>query len=123
MDAKELLTDVKNTLDFFNDSIKEVSLDIINNKISEYPVFIAHEDRINLGEFLFDKEEFDMNWHISVTTLEQLVELDIVKNERQGDFKKVYKPPTTHICLLLISEKGANFIFKPFGKHNERNQE
>ncbi len=114
--ATEILNSLKNILEFHNDSIKEVSDEIIKEGISFYPVFIAHENEIPLGELILDRNYYQTDWHISVTTLEDLIEKNIILKEKVEDFKKIYKPPSDYICVLLLSEKGANFIFHPFRK-------
>ena len=114
MDAKEILNSLKESLKLYSESIREVSKEIIGNEVSQYPVFIAHQEDIALGELILDRNDFDTDWSISVTTVEELVSVNVIQKNKKSSFLKVYKPASTHICILLISEKGANFIFQPF---------
>lgn len=101
-------------LKFYNDAIKEVANEVLNNNLSEHPVFIAHEVPISIGELILDKQDFDRSWSISAITLEELVEAQVIESDKQDEFKKIYKDPKQYICIFLISEKGGNFVFFPY---------
>ncbi|MCC6818009.1 MAG: hypothetical protein IT245_03850 [Bacteroidia bacterium] len=118
MMTEEMLKSYLNTLrldlNFFKDSIKEVSQDIISEGFSQYPIFIAHQAEVTLGEVILDREELDINFTIQATTLEDLVEKKIVLPANVEKFKKAYKDPSTQCCIFLVTEHGAQFVFVPF---------
>jgi len=62
----------------FKESLRETSKDIINEGFSHFPVFIAHQIDIPLGEKILDKVELASNWSISATTLEDLMEKGVL---------------------------------------------
>ena len=47
------LQSLKGDLILFKPSIKEVSRDIIKEGLSEYPIFIAHQVKIPIGEIVY----------------------------------------------------------------------
>jgi uncharacterized protein YutE (UPF0331/DUF86 family) len=109
-----ILDSLEKDVQYYKDAIKEVSDEVLDNQLSEYPVFIAHELPISIGEMILDKDDFSRSWSISASTLEELTENQVIQEDKQDDFKKVYKNPREHICIFLISEKGGNFIFYPY---------
>lgn len=114
MDAKTLLEGLKEDLFTYNDAIKEVAKEIIENKLSHHPVFIAHQAELKIGEPILQAQDFGTTWSINASTAEQLVEIQLIKKENFEQFADIYKDPTRFMCILLISEKGGNFIFHPY---------
>lgn len=109
-----LLDSLEKDISFYNEVIKEVSEDIIQQGISKYPVFIAHEHEVKIGEPILDKDELGRDWSVNVTVLEEMVEFGIIRDENLAKFKTIFKDPKKFICVFLISEKGGNFIFIPY---------
>ncbi|MBL7838488.1 MAG: hypothetical protein JNM67_13290 [Bacteroidetes bacterium] len=111
---KSYLNTLRLDLNFFKDSIREVSQDIISEGFSEYPVFIAHQADVKIGEVILDREELGSNFTIQATTLEDLVEKKVVLPANVEKFKKAYKDPEKQCCIFLVTEHGAQFVFVPF---------
>lgn len=109
-----VLDSLKEDIAFYNDAIKEVAYEILDKGHSEYPIFIAHEFEVNIGEVILDKDDYDRKWTINASILEELTEMGVIQKNRVEDFKKVYKNPRENMCIFLISEKGGNFIFMPY---------
>jgi hypothetical protein len=109
-----LLDSLKKDIEFYNDAIEEVALDILQNQLSEYPIFIAHQHKVELGENIIDKDELQTNWSINATILEELQERNILSPDRIQSFKDVFKNPRKYICVFLITKQTANFIFLPY---------
>lgn len=101
-------------LKFYNESIKEVALEIISEGISEYPIFIAHQHELSLGEPILDKEELNTSWSIHASTLEEFIEKGVVEPDKKDKFEKQYKDPHTFMCIFVIVPEGANFVFYPY---------
>lgn len=113
------LDSLKKDIEFYKTSIKEVSEEILNEKVSEHPIFIAHKTEIPLGELILDHAELYTTWSISASTLEEFVEKSIIENSKEGFFKANYKEPKKFICVFLISGASANFVFIPYNKGDE----
>ena len=101
-------------LDFYSESIKEITVEIMAEGLSAYPIFIAHQHKVSLGELILDKGELGTNWSIHASTLEEFVARGIIKEERQAHFIKKYKKPEDFMCLFVIVPEGANFVFYPY---------
>lgn len=108
------LNTLKLDLNLYQESIKEVSEDIIREGFSKYPVFVAHQEEVKLGEIILDKDELDANFTIQASTLEELVEKGIILKKNVDKFKTAYKDPAQHCCIFLITREGAQFVFVPY---------
>jgi hypothetical protein len=120
MEFEKILESLKADIIFYNDPILEVAMEILDNKVSEYPVFIAYQHLLDLGEMILDKDDFEKDWSINVTILEELVEKGIILKERIPSFKEVYKDPRKNICIFLVTEESGNFIFMPYKTTNKK---
>lgn len=108
------LKSLKADLDFYRESIKEIAVEIMAEGLSAYPIFIAHQHEVNLGELILDKNELGTAWSIHASTVEEFVSRGIIKEERKAHFIKQYKKPEDFMCVFVIVPEGANFVFYPY---------
>src|ERR1043166_1040281 len=105
----KLLGILKSDLDFYRDMIREVSTEMISEGYTQYPVFIAHQHEVKLGEMILDKADYARDFNINASTLEELVEKGVVQKDREDEFKKAYKDPRKFMCVFLVTVAGAKF--------------
>src|SRR5471030_1557825 len=110
------LKSLESDLKLYNASIKEVAIEIMVEGISLYPIFIAHQHEVKLGEVILDRYELNTNWTINASTLEEFVEAGVIKKQLQDKFLKAYKKPEDFMCLFVIVPEGGNFVFYPYVK-------
>jgi len=108
------LKSLKGDLNFYKDSIKEVAIEIMAEGLSQYPIFIAHQHEVRLGELILDRNELGTQWTIQASTLEEFVEKGVILKNKQELFIKNYKKPEDYMCLFVIVPEGANFVFFPY---------
>jgi hypothetical protein len=111
---KKLLDVLHQDLAFYSGMIKEVSKDMIKEGFTKYPIFVAHQHEVKLGEPILLKDDYARDFNINATTLEELIEKKLVLKERVNEFKTNYKNPDKYMCVLLVTVAGAHFIFAPF---------
>ncbi len=131
MEPEELLNEEKNNeeskkesplvsletdLKFFNESIHEVAIEIMVEGLSNYPIFIAHQHELKLGELILDRHDLHTEWSIHASTLEEFVEKGIIKEILKERFIKSYKNPNDFMCVFVVVPEGANFIYYPYVK-------
>ncbi len=131
MEPEELLNEEKNSeenkkesplvslekdLKFFNESIREVAVEIMVEGLSSYPIFIAHQHELNLGEVILDRQDLNTEWSIHASTLEEFVEKGIIKEILKERFIQSYKNPHDFMCVFVVVPEGANFIYYPYVK-------
>ncbi|WP_342646205.1 hypothetical protein [Mucilaginibacter sp. CSA2-8R] len=128
MNPEELLNDNNNQkkdsplrsleidLRLYSESIREIAVEIMVEGLSGYPIFVAHQHEVKLGEMILDKEELNTDWNIHASTLEEFVEKGIIKQELKQRFIDNYKNPHEFMCVFTIVPEGANFVFFPYGR-------
>jgi len=112
--TKSPLLSLKNDLDFYKESIQEVSSDIIEAELTQYPIFIAHQHEVNVGELILDRSDLGRAWSIHATTLEELMEANLILPDKKNRFIQQFKDPKNFMCLLVMVPEGANFVFYPY---------
>ena len=110
------LLSLERDLKIYNESIHEVAIEIMVEGLSSYPIFIAYQHIVKLGELILDRDDLNMEWSINASTLEEFVEKGVIKKDLQERFTKSYKNPHDFMCLFVIVPEGANFVYFPYKK-------
>lgn len=108
------LVSLKRDLDFYKESIKEVSVEMMAEGYTLYPIFVAHQLQVELGEVILDREELQTAWTIHASSLEEFVDKGLVQEERKEYFIQKFKSANDYMCLFVIVPEGANFVFYPY---------
>ena len=112
--ADSPLVSLQRDLKFFSESIREVAVEIMVEGLSQYPIFVAHQHEIALGELILDRVELNSSWSVHASTLEEFVERGVVKAELRDRFIASYKNPRDFMCVFVVVPEGANFVFVPY---------
>ncbi|WP_158989838.1 hypothetical protein [Mucilaginibacter sp. L196] len=115
-DKESPLLSLEIDLKLFNESIREVAIEIMVEGLSRYPIFVAHQHEVALGEMILDKDDINSDWSINASTLEEFMERGIIKKELKQRFIDTYKKPEDFMCIFVIVPEGANFVFFPYVK-------
>ncbi|MEZ4906358.1 MAG: hypothetical protein R2771_01640 [Saprospiraceae bacterium] len=107
---------LKDELRPYTDLAYNASKTIIDNDISIYPIIIAHQDQINVGIPLLNKDDGLGEWSLNASTLEEFYTKNLIEESKLEDFKKLYKLHQDEICYFVLSEIGAQFLFIPIIK-------
>ncbi len=101
--------------------IKKVSEEIRKNKVSKYPVFIAHKETeaIKLGRIILKQTDILSNYSYNVSLLEEMVQLGFLDKEKALEFTKIFKDPNDYICYFLLTPEDMNFVFVPYDLEKE----
>jgi hypothetical protein len=86
---------------------------ILDEGVSSYPIFVLHQHTVDIGIPLLQQSEDGPAWSANATTLEELATKNVIGMEKVDDFKDVYKDPREQLCLFVLSDLGANFMFIP----------
>ncbi len=86
---------------------------VLDQNVSNYPIFIVHQEEIEVGIPVIDPQKVKSTWSINLSILEEFAAKQIIKTENIDNFRQVYKDPQEQLCMFVISEIGANFIFIP----------
>ena len=88
---------------------------IEDQDVSQFPIFVVHQHTVDIGINIVDRDKVKGNWSVNASTLEEFTARQLLSPEKLDDFKLVYKNHPGELCLFLINEQGANFIFMPPG--------
>ncbi|MCB0619320.1 MAG: hypothetical protein KDC43_08560 [Saprospiraceae bacterium] len=94
---------------------------VIDQEVSEYPILVVHQQSVDIGLPLVDREAVRGKWSVNVSTLEEFVTKQLIAPDRIEPFTTVYKDPADHLCLFVLSELGATFVFLP--RHDEEEKD
>lgn len=119
--ARSPLVSLKRDLEFYMDAIHEVAIDVLDAGYTEYPIFVAHQHEVNVGEIILDKNDLGTNWTIQVSSIEEFVEKQIIKGNLKDKFIQNFKDPRKFMCLFVIVPEGANFVFNPYASSSDKN--
>ncbi len=86
---------------------------ILDERVSNYPIFVLHKGTSQIGIPLIRREEIAGNWSVNASSLEEFAAKQLIRNDRIDDFRAAFKDPAEWLCLFVADENGANFIFMP----------
>lgn len=112
-DITEKMLLIKEQLSLYIGLANEAKAKIKDEGISNYPIFIAHQDESSIGIPVVSREESMDIWSINVSTLEEFYIKKMITEEKLEDFKNLYNNHKNDICFFVVSELGAQFLFFP----------
>lgn len=87
---------------------------ILAKEVTKYPVFVAHQQEIELGIEISKQDELKgLKWSIHASSLEEFVAKQIIHPDKVDEFKTNFKSTDTYVCAFVLSELGAKFVFLP----------
>lgn len=110
------LVSLERDLKEFKDAIHEVAVEIMVEGLSSYPIFIAHQHELKLGEVILDRNDLNSEWSIHASTFEEFTERGVIKPELKDRFINSYKNPNDFMCVFVVVPEGANFVYFPYKK-------
>lgn len=84
---------------------------IIEKEVSNYPILVVHQQHVELGVAVVDRAKMAGKWSINASTLEEFVMKNVIESDKLEDFQSIYKDPVEQLCLFVLSELGAQFVF------------
>lgn len=113
MNEEEQLLAIEEQLKPYVNLLSEATDRILDQEVTKYPIFIAHQLELAIGLPLVDMDEVEGNWSINVSSLEEFNTKQIIPNDKVEEFKKVYKDPEDWVCIFYIGDLGQKFLFLP----------
>lgn len=110
-DSVEKYLQLEEDLRRYRNALNQAMEIVINENVSNYPIFIFHQQELDMGVPVIIAGESTGSWSVHVSSLEEFHVKNIIPKEKLEDFQKVYKEHDHHLCLFVLSELGAQFIF------------
>lgn len=109
-----ILESVQNDVAQVGEALKVVAAKVIEEGISEFPVFVAAHEIIDIGRPVFDRDSVQLNWFFHVTILEDFIAREIVKRDRVKAFQDAFGNPMETACVFVVTPENGQFIFVPY---------
>lgn len=111
MSEEKKFEDLHKELAPYKSVLEKASNIILEKEVSKYPIFVFHQHDIEVGIPIIEKEKAKGNWNVHASSLEEFSSKSLIQKEKVEEFISVYKEKDKHLCLFVISELGAKFIF------------
>jgi hypothetical protein len=102
----------------FSGQLLEITRELLKERVTEFPVFIAHQAEVYLGEFIVDMKEYEVPFSLSVSTVEEFVESGLIQKEKLVSFREAFGNPVNNMCVFWIHGDNARYILFPFAGRN-----
>lgn len=113
LSSPEMLAALQQDLQVLKKPLGQAADTIVDEGVSKYPIFVVHQQEVSIGLPLIPASPESHFWAAHASTLEEFVTKNIIGEERVEEFKKVFKPVQEQLCLFVLSQIGATFIFLP----------
>jgi hypothetical protein len=121
MNKTPLYKQLEKELAGYKKILSEAAEVIQDQDVSKFPIFVIHQNIVDIGINIVDREAVKGSWSVNASTLEEFVTKQIITEEKVEDFQSLYRSHHDDLCLFALSELGANFIFLP--KNSESQEE
>ena len=110
---KQPLIEVERLLKRYRSTLSVAAETIRTENVSNYPIFVASKLEIDLGVPLLLRGVLADNWSVNASSLEEFHAKRIIDVEKIDDFRTLYRKHNEDICVFVLSEGGAKFVFIP----------
>ncbi len=113
-DNDTILESLHNDFEKVKESLRFVAKKIMDENISDFPIFVASYEWIEIGKPIFNREEIELNWFFFVSFVEEFEKRKLILRNKLKDFEATYGDAEEKACIFLITETEATFIFIPY---------
>ena len=110
---KQPLIEIEKLLKRYRSTLAMAAETIRTENVSNYPIFVATKLEIDLGIALLLRGDLPDNWAVNASTLEEFHAKRIIDVEKIEEFRTLYRQHNEDICVFVLSEGGAKFVFIP----------
>ena len=110
---------IRNDIRIIGPTMRAFSMHVIEEEISEYPVYVAYQDMVSLGKPFLSKENDHLNWHYNVSILEEFVKRGVVDKDKLDDFLETFGDPEERACIFVVLPEQGGFVFVPYELEEE----
>ncbi len=97
----------------YRKALNEAREIMLDQEITHYPIFVMHQQEIALGVPVIEAGVNVGLWSINASSMEEFALKNILLDDKLNEFRKVYNSHDHHLCIFVLSELGAQFIFFP----------
>ena len=105
---------IRSDIRIIGSTMRAFSIHVIEEDISQFPVYVAYQDAVSIGKPFLSKENDHLNWHYNVSILEEFVKRGVVEKEKLEDFIETFGDPEERACIFVILPEQGGFVFVPY---------
>ncbi|MEM6344831.1 MAG: hypothetical protein AAF927_13150 [Bacteroidota bacterium] len=109
-----ILESIQNDVALIGPQLKVISQRVIDESISEFPIYIAAQEMVNIGRAIFDRDSIDLNWFFNATILEEFLHHGLISQTKMADFRRTFGDPKEKACIFVITGEEGHFVFVPY---------
>ena len=102
----------------YSGQLLEITRELLEEQVTEFPIFIAHQSDVFIGEVIVDLKEYEVPFSLSVSTLEEFVETGLIQKEKLTAFREAFGNPVNNMCVFWVHGDNARYILFPFAGRN-----
>lgn len=118
-----ILESIRNDVARVGIQLKDIAAQVMEQGISDYPIFVASHDQHLIGKPVFDPDASTLNWTFHASFLEEFVQKGIIQKDKLSAFYKTYHEPQERACIFVLLPEQAQFIFAPYELSEEENSD
>ena len=118
-----ILESIKNDVALVGKALKVISEKVVEEGISEYPLFIASQEYVDIGKPVFDRDSVQLNWFFNASILEDFTQKRIISPDKAANFTRTFGDPSEKACIFVIKGQEAFFVFVPYDPDAEEDRE
>ena len=116
MELEMILESLQNDLEQVGETLQKLAQVVIDDGISDFPVFVAAHEFVQIGKPVFDLDDVQINWFFNISTLEEFLQKGIIKTENLNRFRRTYSDPREKACIFVVTPEDARIVFVPYQK-------
>jgi hypothetical protein len=114
---------IRNDLRIIGPTMRAFSIHVINEEISQFPVYVAYQDGVSIGKPFLSKEKDHLNWNYNVSILEEFVKRGVVEQDKLEQFIETFGDPEERACIFVVLPEEGGFVFVPYEIDDEDDAE
>ncbi|MDX2246239.1 MAG: hypothetical protein SF052_05665 [Bacteroidia bacterium] len=114
-DVSEIVLDsIRNDMAVIGKSLHILAQRVIEEEISDYPIFVASQEYLDIGKPIFDRDVVHVNWFFNISFLEDFLRKGLINSDKTHQFKRTFGDPLKKACVFVITEESGQFVFVPY---------
>jgi hypothetical protein len=109
-----ILESIRNDVALVGNALKTISEKVMEEGISDYPLFIASQEYVDIGKPVFDRDSVQLNWFFNASILEDFTQKRLISPDKAAQFTRTFGNPLEKACIFVIQAEEAFFVFVPY---------
>lgn len=118
-----ILESIRNDVALVGAALQTISQKVMEEGISDYPLFIASQEYVDIGKPVFDRDSVQLNWFFNASILEDFTQKRLISPDKAASFTRTFGNPLEKACIFVVKPEDAFFVFVPYDIKKEDSAE